>query len=271
VRPGRAAELDAAGRLKKELSSMMNPHTILVRLLIGSCLLLGSTAALWAEDPYYPFAEGVRPKLFPVTPLQLLDNSYPEITLGLKGTHGKPEQVLIRINIEEVGTTAEIFDQSGRPIRGSVLVSTLHSPGHGYVADLNGDQKLDYVLDVWSGGNGIAAAICETAFFLSSPAGYSISISNSWAPERADFLDVLTNGRCLLLHRSFIRGDPIKGKDGRTHNYWVYNLLEVVGDRLELRNAAVPGFPKWILYTFRSSHGATDQLREDQKTQLWNS
>ncbi len=250
---------------------MLDPRTSLARLTSELCLVLGFAGAAMAEDPYYPFARGVRPKLFPVVPLQVLDNSYPEITLGVKGKPGKADQALISVSIQETGTIAEIFDRSGRSLKGPLLVSSLHSPGNGYTADLNADQELDYVLDVWSGGNGIASAICETAFFLSGPAGYSITIVNSWAPERDDFLNVVANGRCQLLHRSFIRGHPLRGKDGRTHNYWVYNLLEVVGDRLELRNSAVPGFPKWILYTFRNNHEATDQLTADQKAQLWKS
>jgi len=249
---------------------MIDSHGSSIRLKMMLFLVLGFMSLLAAKDPYYPFAQVVRPKLFPVTPLQRLENSFPDdVTLGFAGNRGKADQVLMTLEIQEQGTVAEIYDRSEQPIRGPVLVSRLHNPGNGYVADLNGDKKLDYVIDVWSGGNGIAAAICETVFFLSNPSGYSILVVNSWAPEKEDFLDLLGNGHCQLLHRSFIDGDPITGKDGRVHNHWVYNLLEVVEDRLELRNSAASGFPKWILYTFRENHEATDQLTVDQKNRLW--
>ena len=145
----------------------------------------------------------------------------------------------------------------------------MYHPATGYVGDLNRDGTMDYVLEVWSGGNGTAAEVCDLAFVLSSGREFHLTTVNSMSPSIDDFIDLNEDGRCQFLHTAFVYGYPIRGKDGQVHNYWVYNILEVAGGSLRLVNSIRPGFPKWILFTFKGNHEETNQLTQEEKDQLW--
>ena len=88
-------------------------------------------------------------------------------------------------------------------------------------------------------------------------------------PDTNDFLDVRGDGDFQFVQMNFVSTAPMRGKDGASHNYWVYNLFKVEGSELTLDNSLLSGFPKWILYTFRANHSETDQLTEDQRRKLF--
>ena len=65
----------------------------------------------------------------------------------------------------------------------------------------------------------------------------------------------------------FVYGE--NGADGKSHNYWVYNLLGFSGTNSISANARHPGFPKWVWHKLKPNHTDTDQLTADQRRRLW--
>ncbi len=138
------------------------------------------------------------------------------------------------------------------------------SPGAGagvYTADLNADGLPDYAILTHSGGCGLASQAAWITFLLSVRGGYSSICVLCWDAEPTDFLKI--KGRLYLVHTSFIQGNT--GKDGKSHNYWVYSLLGFSGTTLTLANENDRRFPKWVWYTFAPNHRDADQLTAVQR------
>ncbi len=141
-------------------------------------------------------------------------------------------------------------------------------PNRAYVADINRDKRPDYIIEVFSGGNGIPPS--DVVFAVSSGAEYAITVFRSYASSKEDFVDLLGDGQFQYIQSMFVFGsEDIKGKDGRSHNYWVYNIYSLDGSTFTMRNAMRSGFPKWIMYAGRVNHRPTEQLTEEQKQELW--
>lgn len=73
-------------------------------------------------------------------------------------------------------------------------------------------------------------------------------------------MDIKGDGRCQFIHTRFVNGRKVKGTDGRSHNYWVYNPLEFQGGKVVVNSKLVPQFPRRIWYTFKSNHRPTMQV-----------
>ncbi len=89
----------------------------------------------------------------------------------------------------------------------------------------------------------------------------------SYDVEERDFMDVNQDGKAEFLHTTFVFGEA--GKDGKLHNYWVYNLLKFSGTNLVSANALDARLPRWIWYTYKPNHKDTDQLTAAQRERLW--
>ena len=142
------------------------------------------------------------------------------------------------------------------PIKGSPAAGL-----YAYTADLNSDNSPDYVILTYSGGCGLAAEKTWITFLLSSRTGYRSTSVVCYDAETADFVAI--KGWAYLVHTSFVYG-PVS-KDGRQHNYWVYNLLSFSGTELVLANDRDRRFPKWVWYSFSENHRDTDQLTLAQR------
>ncbi len=136
-----------------------------------------------------------------------------------------------------------------------------------YFADLNGDGKEDFIIPVWLGGCGIASGYFNVTFVLSSKMSYKTTVVQTLFPGPEDFIDVNGDGKCEFIQTSFVHGE--KGKDGKTHNYWVYNLLEINGDELSITTDMDKQFPKWVWHSSKPNQKATTQLSNEQKQRLW--
>jgi hypothetical protein len=143
---------------------------------------------------------------------------------------------------------------------------------YGYTADLNGDDTLDYILMVPYGAVGsIGGGLCDVVFVLSAAGQYRISMLTSIYPGPDDFLSLSGDGRFHFLYTSVYGStEEIRSRDGKYHNYWVYDLVSIDGATLKWDHSALPGFPKWIWFTFRSNHEETDLLTDEQKRQLFS-
>lgn len=139
---------------------------------------------------------------------------------------------------------------------------------HAYAADFNRDGRWDYLVVVEnSDACGLAAEIWYLTFLLSCPEGYAVQTLLSYDFEPRDFVDLNRDGQPELLHTMFIFGEA--GKDGRSHNYWVYNLLTFSGTNIVTSNKLDPRFPRWVWYSFKPNHRDTDQLTAAQRRRLW--
>lgn len=134
-----------------------------------------------------------------------------------------------------------------------------------YTADLNADGRADCVIFMGLGGCGLAAQQSRVTFLLSSPAGYTSRGIVSYNVDPNDCVDI--KGRAYWLRNSFVFGEA--GKDGKVHNYWVYDLLRFSEAELVPDNNGEGALPKWVLYSFDSNHRDTDQLTAEQRMRLW--
>ena len=77
---------------------------------------------------------------------------------------------------------------------------------------------------------------------------------------------ILVNKRPYFIHTSF-RGVG-ECKDGKSHNFWTYNLLTYGKDGVKVDNSPLSAFPKTIWYTFKPNHTETVIITDEQKAYL---
>jgi hypothetical protein len=133
-----------------------------------------------------------------------------------------------------------------------------------HTADLNQDRKDDFVIYSYSGGSGLASGHCNVAFILSSGTTYSLTTVTTLFPDKSDF--ILVDNKPYFIHTSFLGVDECK--DGKNHNFWIYNLLAFGKDGVKVSNRVHPLFPKTIWYTFNPNHTETSIITDEQKTEL---
>lgn len=98
------------------------------------------------------------------------------------------------------------------------------------MTDLNRDGILDFILVSPGGGSGLASEFCAVTFILANTNGYvPISMQTmGFGPE--DIVNYYGKSIPTIIHTSFIDGDT--GKDGKIHNYWVYNFFKIDGTQI---------------------------------------
>jgi len=243
-------------------------RAIKCRLLLVA-LLLGAADVRAVEAGHSPFEPGKGLKPFPLVEIpassQPKNMDAPQLyEFTDRAEKGKTRVVKIFWPTDGGAASVTLSVNGAKVFSGKIEGSPL-STATIYRADLNGDGVPDYVAMTWSGGCGLAGEMSWVTFLLSSPAGYTRTEVLSFDAEPADVVDI--GGRAYLVDASFVYGEA--GRDGRAHNYWVYNLLRVDGKTLALDNAADHRFPKWVLYTFAPNHHDTDQLTPEQRERLW--
>lgn len=133
-----------------------------------------------------------------------------------------------------------------------------------YTADLNKDQRPDFIVYSFSGGNGLASGSCNVAFLLSSEKTYTLSTVTTLFPDESDF--VVINKKPYFIHTALLGVNPCN--DGKNHNFWIYNLLTFDKDKVRAANRAHIAFPKTIWYSFDPNHSETVMITDSQKTEL---
>jgi len=238
--------------------------TIFWLVLCGICLGYPET--------HGPFEEDEKPKLFAIHSCRAVrpkdPNSWYEGKEPMVAYDESGREVHIRYHPKGNYVTAALSDVGGKVICGPVVILNLCSRmSRVYQADLNGDKKEDFIILTSTMGCGLAAHGCMATFLLSSYEDYKITPAYSMSPGPEDFVTLDDDGKCYFVHTSFVYGE--KGRDGKVHNYWVYNLLQFEGNKVVLDNSVDERFPKWIWYTFKPNHKATTQLNDEQKRRLW--
>lgn len=130
--------------------------------------------------------------------------------------------------------------------------------------DLNGDGENDYIIDLSSHGNGLAANMGGVLLLLSQKNGYRyVSMEHLiHTPER--FLQ-FNKGKTVVMVLQRLH-------QYRSHNYFLFDLVRfpldsphgVVG-----ANTLDTRFPFWTRYTEEPTHIQTDRLSSAAKRTLW--
>lgn len=220
-------------------------------------LLLGlawAAGAMAYNSEHGPYPKDRQPKLVALEKLEpVLDESTgvrpcaapgePELILELSGGEGLPQVGVLRAG--QVAFQKTVFADCCAVYTTSV-----------YAAKLNEDGLWDFVLIPRSSGCGLAGDFTQIGFLLSEGDGYRLTTVETLCADESDF--VVLDGRAYFLQASLQKVD--KCKDGKNHNFWVYNLLGFEGGKPRIANAPENGFPKTVWYSFAPNHAETTLL-----------
>ncbi len=244
-----------------------------VLLLSGMAFVLCVCGEVWSYPPDYgPFEAGEEPRGLEIYKLGRIEPEDADIhtegvsVYGRKGKKSMSQVCLIRYPAVSQGVFVKVLNSQGEVVFGSQQVSNGTTPII-YCMDLNRDKKEDFIVRAWLAGCGLAGNNCDITFILSEGSGYKSTVVRDLWPTLEDFVNFNGDEKYEYVHTSLVRGE--KGRDGKTHNYWVYNILEFKGADVVVNNKADKRFPKWIWYTFKPNHKATTQLTSEQKQRLW--
>lgn len=130
---------------------------------------------------------------------------------------------------------------------------------------INDDDQIDFLLHFYCGGNGLNADFNEVTLLLSNDKGYeATSIQTFGGGPENHYVKI--EGKPHFIMKSF--GGVTECLDGKNHNFWIYNLLEIKGDTLYLANQNHRNFPRTIWYTFEPNSKETDILSKKDKRDL---
>lgn len=244
-------------------------HSGRIRWAIVVVLALwGSSQAFAVWDKYSPFRPGKVPKQFSQVLLTMKRHGFGEEgPLFLEFFRGREASACLRIDWGDYDSHISIRSADGSVRFNAPIFGSLLCDAEATCADLNRDGVADFIVVTHSGGNGLAAQITTITFLLSSPDGYVARPISSFDAAPADLVDLNDDGRPEFVHCMCVWGD--KGKDGRAHNYWVYNLIGFSGTTLISANATSREFPKWIAYTHAENHEDSTQLTAAQRQRQW--
>lgn len=232
-------------------------------------LLLGASLCFAYPHLYGPFEKGEQVKLFPMVECQLVQSDSSNFVDTKQFFRYQLDYLRLNISTGENGNQIALINlnQPSKPLFQSgdldislMLASTVR---WGY---LNEDHAPDYIIEAWTGGNGLAASFCYVLFLLSDGNHYAMQKLMTVTPGPEDFVDLNKDGICEYIHTAFVYGEA--GKDSKIHNYWCYSILQFEQDKLVIKNQIDERFPKWVMYSNNENHEATKQLIDEQKIRL---
>ena len=143
-------------------------------------------------------------------------------------------------------------------------------------ADLNGDSKDDFILNLSSHGNGLAADIGGVLFLLSGTDGYNyLGISEVMKVGSRYVRFGESQFAVLMLQRLVTNKNgshSVRGLNGKLHTFFIFDLLKfdaATANGVKLNNQLDSRFPYWMLYTNQNAHVETDLLTLSKKQALW--
>lgn len=143
-------------------------------------------------------------------------------------------------------------------------------------ADLNGDGKADFILELGSHGNGLAAEIGGKLFLLSDAQGYRyLGLKEVMSGSRLVRWGEAPAATLLLQRLATLPNgsNSVRGSDGKSHTFFVFDLLQfdaVAAKGVQISNALDTRFPFWTLFTDEPSHAETTLLAPARKKSLWH-
>jgi hypothetical protein len=259
---------------------MKNIHIRLTTATTVALLLSGFAAKLLAYPTNYgPFPPGHEPAAMPLDKCELVREVKPPTTNEFQDPAGAVREYRLpaagqgQITLALRGTTngweIKLRDAHGKnlmPVPGTNSMTTAQMEVFG--CDLNGDSQPDFMVNVWSGGCGLAAEGSEVTFLLSGKDGYRAASFYLYDFGKQDLVRFKAGGPVYFIFNDLIGSDGEKTRDGREHNFWVYTLNRIDGSRFIAADADQPGFPKWVWFTNKENHEETTQMAQEQKNRL---
>ncbi|MEI6194778.1 MAG: hypothetical protein WCS42_10655 [Verrucomicrobiota bacterium] len=249
-------------------------------------LLSGFAADLLAYPTSYgPFPPGHEPAVMPLEKCKLVQTIKVESGKRKAGEFLNPDGIIREYRLPAAGSGKK---QITLALRGTTNGCEINlSDAHGknllpgpftnsmttdqmevFSGDLNGDGPPDFIINVWSGGCGLAADGSEVTFLLSGKGGYRASSFYLYGFGNQDLVRFKAGGPVYFIFNDLIGNGGEKTRDGRDHNFWVYDLYRIDGNRFVPADAEQPGFPKWVWFTNKANHEEATQLSPDQKNRL---
>ena len=226
---------------------------------------------------YGPFPAGQAPTSLTLNKCDLVhvDKSKTGDTDGevrqyrIHATESGQKQITLALRESTNGWAIDLRDAQGKSLMlASFTNGMTSSQMEVFSCDLNGDGQPDFIVNIWSGGTGIAMDSSEVTFLLSSKNGYQATSFFMYSFGKEDLIRFKPNGPVYFISNDLISSDDETIHDGRLHNFWVYELKRIDGTHFIPADADRPGFPKWVWFTDKENHGETTQLSEEQKTRL---
>ena len=224
-----------------------------------------------------PFPAGRKPAAIPRKECELLREESPQSeAIGgavrdyrLQAAGKDQKKITLTLRGATNGWAIDIRDAQGKslmlvPATNSMTSSQMEV----FSCELNKDGLPDFIVNVWSGGVGLAFDSSEVTFLLSSKDGYRATSFYLYSFGKEDLVQFKVHGSVYFIFNDLIGSDREKTRDGRVHNFWVYELYRIDGNRFIPADADQPGFPKWVWFTNKDSHDETTQLTQEQKTKL---
>ena len=242
-------------------------------------VFLWAATCLFGYPPSYgPFADGESPqkvvrKQWVVTKQQKQpgqEAEYPSLWCFAESEGSTGPTVWLRRVEHPKGDEWEITvkDRNGTPISEP---STNDMPSYViYVstADLNRDGIPDFMVQIWSGGCGLAAEGSTTTFLLSEKGRFKSTNFYGYDIGPEDIIKLKSDGPWYYIHNDLLWNGDEKTRDGRDHSFWVYQLYRFSGGKMIEASRDDARFPKWIWYTYKANHKETDQLTAEQKKRI---
>jgi hypothetical protein len=246
-------------------------------VVVASGCFVASLQVFGYPDRYGPFGPGYKPSPVPLASCELVSES----AAGSSGIRKesrryrsntpakRPNQLTVAMQETTSGWTVAVLDAQGKTMMLAPMTNSMPSDHmEVFSCELNGDGRPDFIVNVWSGGAGLSASGSEAAILLSSKRGYRGTSFYLYDFGREDLVQFKSMGPVYLILNDLIGNNGEKTRDGRNHNFWVYELCRIDGDRFVLAPLDRLGFPKWIWFTSNPNHSETTQLTCDQKARL---
>ncbi|MEI6396284.1 MAG: hypothetical protein WCT12_34915 [Verrucomicrobiota bacterium] len=254
------------------------PGVAVFTFIIEVALLLGLTSEVFGyPGGYGPFRAGRKPASPPLFKCKLIAEQTPagdSIDGALRRYRpAAVGKVQAQTKLVLLGTTngwiISLIGAGGRNLLPTTVTNSMtRCEMEVFSCDLNKDGLPDFIVNVWSGGVGLAFFGTEVTFLLSSKVGYRAASFYLYGFGKEDLVQFRAGGPVYFILNDLLGSDDEKTLDGRSHNFWVYQLYRIDGTRFVPAAADQPGFPKWVWYTDRDNHKETTQLTSEQKDRL---
>lgn len=230
------------------------------RATVFSTLLLVAASASGYNGQHSPFSDGQGLPILKLEEIKQLPRSDEEWTDFRRFIVKAEPELEVRVYSDEIPAHVELR------VGDKVAIPKTNCGDHAflpmvYTANLSNDGKIDFVVNLLSGGNGLASGSCNVVFLVSSGESYYLSVVHTFFPDKSDFV-IVGKKRCFI-QTAFEKVYPCK--DGELHSFWVYNLLTIDSDGIRVRADLHRDFPKTIWYTFRPNSQETGMLTKEQK------
>jgi hypothetical protein len=243
-------------------------------LIVALAGLVGSTVHGYPAA-YGPFERGEFPSQVAVSECVMLSSGeqmpppQKSLSFAISTNSGTPVVHLQRVgNDMDLSWIITVTGKDGKRLGKSAINDMPSDYVSTYSADLNQDGIPDFMVNIWSGGCGLAAEGSTTTFLLSEGVQYICTNFYSYDFEPRDIVQFKPKGPIYYIQTDVLGSKAEETKDGRDHNFWVHQIYRFSGSQMVEANKDDARFPKWVWYSNKDNHMETDLLSTFQKERL---